>query len=492
MQKYALRNHSFAGGTMTGKLRLGLTLGWLILITTACGRTPAATPDTQATIDAAIAATGAAHAAQQAAIDAAVQATVTAQAISLATPTAAQSTNQAVAELTPTPAIQASDATLPAPVPAPETVTMSEEELAALIDQAVTEAILATTQYSDAAAEAAADNVVTPEEVQTVEIYVSGAEEAIALAEELLNSYAALYGDLATETIVALEEMNQSLQELTELAAAMNVTLAQINSTLAQGVTLAEETIAQLESAAQAASAKADAVQSQLQSWAATRPAHLAQLNPAAPAAGPGQPTDPQAAIQSAFEFVQAGQQALADGSISPEELTSLAQLGANAGAVLNAQQAAQLQQLAGSVNAANQLLAQGNLAELQPALTQLGVDSALAIPPNQVAGDLPGSLQMALSFVANGQQAMADQNISAAEFAALAQLGANARAGLEAHGGPQMQQLTGSIDDITAQIARGNLNDAGGALNQFGNSLDSPPDIEKPTLPDKPARPRN
>ncbi|MEA3396073.1 MAG: hypothetical protein U9R05_01245 [Chloroflexota bacterium] len=38
------------------------------------------------------------------------------------------------------------------------------------------------------------------------------------------------------------------------------------------------------------------------------------------------------------------------------------------------------------------------------------------------------------------------------------AQLGANASAGLNAHGGPQLRQFSGSINDITGQLARGQM----------------------------------
>jgi hypothetical protein len=367
---------------------------------------------------------------------------------------------------------------------------MSEEELAALIDQAVTEAILATEQYSTATTDATADSTVTPEEVQTIEVYVAGAEEAIALAEELIYIYYDLYGAMATETVAAIEEINQSLQYIAEYAVVMTATLEEMNSTLEQGLELAEETITQLETVAETAAENLGSIEEQVQTWAAIREAQIDSLPLDVQ---PNQiATDPQGAVQSAFDFIGAGHQALADGAISPEELSTLAQLGANASASLNAQENAQFQQIAGSVNNITGQIANGNLPQAQEALSQLGVDTALAVQPNQVAGDFQGAIQAAFSFADAGNQALADGNISVGELANLAQLGANASASLNAHGGPQLQQLSGSINDITGQVARGDVPQAQDTLNRFGNSLGSMPEVQKLSLPDveKPAPP--
>jgi hypothetical protein len=470
----------------TKNIAILLIMGSLLLLNLAC----AARQDTQAAIDAAVAATGNAQLANQATIDAAVQATTAAQQVSQATLEAAvQATQTAQPVSQPTP--EAASVATQTPVTSAEYVTMSEEELAALIDQAVTEAVAAAEQTSTAATEATADGTVTTAEVQTVEVYVSAADDAIALAEELLNVYYDLYGDMAGDAITAIEEMNETLTYIAATTDEMTAALNEINSTLEQGLALAEETITELEGAAQTAGEQADNVKQEMQAWATIRQSQFEAIETAASSIQPNQiATDPAGAIQSAFDFISVGQEITADGNVSPEELATLVQLGANASASLNSQNISQFQQLAGSINAITEQFNQGNLPQAQAALTQLGADTAMAIQPTQVAGDLAGAVQIALDFANTGQQALADGAISVPELAALAQLGANAGASLDAHAGPQFGQLSGSINDITGQLARGEVAQAQQALTRFGNTLGTVPDLSKPTLPEKPTLP--
>ena len=103
---------------MTMKVKTGrnailiLGLSMLVVATLACGETPpTATPDTQATVDAAIAATSTAQVSVQATVAAAVE----------ATGVAAQATSTAA----------------PSPASSAEYVTMTEEELAAILQMTV-------------------------------------------------------------------------------------------------------------------------------------------------------------------------------------------------------------------------------------------------------------------------------------------------------------------------------------------------------------------
>ena len=73
-------------------------------------------------------------------------------------------------------------------------------------------------------------------------------------------------------------------------------------------------------------------------------------------------------------------------------------------------------------------------------------------------------------------RQSLADRTISQDELANIAQIGANAAAGLSAQGGPQLQQLAGSIDDLTAQLARGQIPQASANLGSLQAMLDSLP----------------
>jgi hypothetical protein len=63
-------------------------------------------------------------------------------------------------------------------------------------------------------------------------------------------------------------------------------------------------------------------------------------------------------------------------------------------------------------------------------------------------------------------------QRLTPDELTTIAQLGANAKAGLAAQNQPQLQQLSGTISTITEQLARGNFSQARGSLDQFNSSL--------------------
>ncbi|MFQ5612653.1 MAG: hypothetical protein ACE5H9_11030 [Anaerolineae bacterium] len=455
----------------------------LILLTLACGlSSTATTSNPQATIDAAVAATGNAQAAVQATIDAAVQATAEAGSTEAGAPVVI---SQTITVVEPTPAATT------APETSDEYVTMTEEELVAAIDQAVAEAVAATEESTTATADATADATLTEEEVQTVEVYVSGAEEAVAAAEELIMLYYDLYGEQAAETLATVEEISDSLEEIAAYTAAMAASLEEIDNTLAAGLELAEETIAELEAAAQAAGSQAEQVQQQVQTWMVDYPAQVEERVASALTTQPNQvATDPQGAVQSAFEFVSAGQAALGDGRVSAEELATLAQLGANASASLNAQGNPQLQQVSGMITATTEQMARGNVSQASEMLSQLGLSTAQSVQPSQVATDLQGAIGIALEFATTGQQALADGTVSGAELATLTQLAANTSASLNAQGIPQLQQLSGSASQITEQLAMGNVSQAQMGLNDFGNSLATLPEVSSPSIADRPAAP--
>ncbi len=377
---------------------LTLVVGLLVITAVGCGGgAPSGgpprgvEPDTQATVRAAIAGTSTAQAGTQATIDTAVQATGEAQTSAQATTDAAaqgateaqasvQATTDAAVQATVVAetnvqatvdaAVQATVAAAPTPTPSAEYVALTEEELAALIDQAVAEATAATQASSVAAAEATADDAVNQEEVITVAVSLVEAEEAIAYAEDLIAAYYDLYGDLATETLVTLQAIEQDLAMMAESMVAINATLQEINTTLEQGLALAEETIAQMENAAQTAYDKASEAQMQTQGLIQDLQAELGNRAATALSVQPNNvATDRQAAIQSAFDYLDAVSQSLADNTISSSELANIAQLGANASASLSAQGGPQLQQLSGSVNDITAQLARGQVPQAQASM---------------------------------------------------------------------------------------------------------------------------
>jgi len=332
---------------------LGLTL-----LLAACGSHTLATPDTQSTIDAAVAGTATAQVSIQATIDAAVLATATAQA-TIAIPT-------------------------PPATPSAEYITLTEEELAALIDQAVADAAAATEASSTATTQATADNVVTQEEVVVIEVQVTSAEEAIAYAEELLAAYYGLYGELATETLYLLQEIEDDLALMAESTAALAAALVDINNTLEQGVAMAEETINQLEATAQEVAGKAEEVQRAKATWQTALQEELAQRATQALSIPPNAVAEDRiSALQSAFDYLDTVQAALTDEKISPDELTQIAQLGANASASLDQHGGPQLQQFSGNINQITEQLARGQVTHAREGLgaLQSGLGNRPSLP---------------------------------------------------------------------------------------------------------------
>ncbi len=322
---------------------LTLIIVLLVSVAIACGGTASldATPDTQSTVEAAIAATGTAQANLQATIDAAVAAT--------ATSVAAEAT------------------AVPSPTPSVEYVTLTEEELAALIDQAVSDATVATQECATATTAATADDTVTQEEVDTMEVYVMVADETIAYAEELIYAYYDLYGELATETLVLLQAIEEDLSTLAGEAEAIYDMLQEAAVILEQGLALTEEAITQLATTAQAAGDKAAEIQTQNQAWFQNRQAELENRAATALSTPAGNvATDRKGALLSAFDYVDAVRAGLADNKISPAELAHIAQLGANASASLNAHGGPQLQQFSGSINDITGQLARGQMPQAQ------------------------------------------------------------------------------------------------------------------------------
>jgi len=391
-----------------------LRVGLLILILLAGCRAPRAlAPDIQATIDAAIAATNTAQASAQATpdaapgtqatIDAAVAATNAVQASAQATPDAAPDTQatgyaavaatgtaQANVQVTVDAAVEATSVAAPTPTPSAEHVTMTEEELAALIDQAVAEADAATQEYSAATAEATADDAITQEELEMMQSYAVLAEDAIAYADELISLYYDLYAELAVEMIDVLVAIEEDLATLAETAAAMNAMLEEVDAILEQGLELADETIDQLEDAARAAAGYAAEAHAQTLAWMEKCQAGLENRVARALAVQPNNiAADPKDALQSAFLYVDAVRQAVSGNNVSKAELANIAQLGANANASLAAQGGPQLQQLSGTIKGITEQLARGNVAQataglgaLEASLGSIPAKPSLPKPP--------------------------------------------------------------------------------------------------------------
>jgi hypothetical protein len=283
---------------MKSLLRILVTSFVLAGILTACGM-PAATPLTDEVINTAVAGT------QQ--VQALAQATV----------------NTSV--LTAMPAT-------PTPGPPVEYVTLTEEELTALIDETVAEAIAATEQTTSAVTTTTSDDTVTSEEVTYLYDYYYYADYYVEYAEDLLKEYYNLYADLAGEMIVELNAIESELSQMNETLSSIDLSLQEISGTLEQGLAVAEETIAQLETTSQTAQTNAQELKTQAQDMMSTlqldqegRLQNISQLQPN------NIPTDRISSLQTAFEFLDTAKFAMGDNKLSRDELMSLAQLGTNA-----------------------------------------------------------------------------------------------------------------------------------------------------------------
>ncbi|MEW5939736.1 MAG: hypothetical protein AB1750_08760 [Chloroflexota bacterium] len=239
---------------------------------------------------------------------------------------------QALGQATVNAAVLTAMPATPTPGPTVEYVNMTEEELAALIDEAVAEAVAATEATTTAVTTTTSDDAVTTEEVVYVYDYYYYADYYVEYAEDLMAQYYALYADLAYEMTAELHAIEAELNQLNETLSSIDQSLQEISSTLEQGLELAQSAIDQLESAAQQAQTRAQAVQTQAQDMMTVlhndQQGRLDQISQIQPNSVP---TDRLAALQSGFDFIDAAKNALGDNKLSRDELMNLAQLGANA-----------------------------------------------------------------------------------------------------------------------------------------------------------------
>lgn len=352
----------------------------LVFLSLACESTAKVPPtettvDTQATIEAAVAATANAETSMQATISASVAGTSTAQ------------------PPQPTSTISEPQPPIPTPTPSVEYVTLTEEELAALIEQSVNEAVAASEQASSATTQATSDNTLTAEEVAMMEAYYLATEEAIYLADEAIGAYYDLYAELATETLELLIALEEDLSAIAQNTETMEASIQLISDTLSQGAEIAQETITQLNQAAQQANANLAEAQTQVQSWATTlqsnrdnRAQNVLSVQPDNIA------TDFQSALANAFGFVDGIHIALGDNKLTKDELNGIALLGANASASLNAQGGPKLKGFSEKINSITVQLAKGQIPQ---AKTSLGDFEAVLgnRPANLPSINLPSSI---------------------------------------------------------------------------------------------------
>lgn len=107
--------------------------------------------------------------------------------------------------------------------------------------------------------------------------------------------------------------------------------------------------------------------------------------------------------------------------------------------------------------------------------------NNALAVKPNNVPTDLKGTATSVSTYLDTVRGALGDSKITKQELSSISLAGANAVAGLNAHGGTQFQGLSNSINSMTKQIARGETPKAKSSfsgLEQSAKALSSVPSL--------------
>lgn len=338
---------------MQTNFRAGISIIFLMVVTLACGGTAATsiapTEDTTNTVNTAVAGT------QQG--QALAQATV----------------NSSVLTAMPAPAT-------PTPAPTVDYVTLTEEELAALIDEAVAEAVTATEQTTTAVTTTTTDDAITSEEVAYMYEYYYNADYYVQNAEDLIAEYYTLYADLATEMITELNAIESELNQMNETLNSIDSSLQEINSTIQQGAATTQEAIAQLENAATSAQTNAQELQTQAQDMISVLQTDQQGRVDAISNIQPNNiPTDKIAALQSAFTFIDAANGAMSDNKLSKDELMNIAQLGANAQAGFQSFGGAggpgpaglDLSQFSGKFNEITTQFARGQIPQARGSVTQ-------------------------------------------------------------------------------------------------------------------------
>ena len=354
---------------------------WLIVLFALVGCSNAKpTVDAQATINAAVQATTVAQANAQATVDFMVKQTVAAQ------PTQPPTATPAVVKTT-----AATTGATPTKVPATVTpsvtyVTMTEEELAALIDQAVKEATAATTTASTTTTTYAADGTLTTQEVEAMILAASAAQTEIAQAESAVQAYYDLYGAMAAETLATLQAIEQDLNSMATSMNSMAQSLAQISNTLAQGLTLATNQITQLQTYATQASQAAAAAQNKSKNWTPTVQKELnTRATNALNTKPTNVPTDLKSTLTSVNSYIDTVKSALGDSKINKTELQAISLAGANATAGLSKFGGTEGQALTNSINNMTKQIARGETPKAKSSLS--GLESSARSMPSIPSG---------------------------------------------------------------------------------------------------------
>ncbi len=316
---------------------MAITIFLFLAACTAPGPTasPSATPDLQATIDAALAGTQAAEANLQATVDAAIAAT-------------------AQAAVTPTGA------------------DLSEQSEEATVDEIETtvDSCASNTAAASTASEATSDDALTAEEADQIYTYYQLAYADLEEAYALLSGYYAFYGELAQESLDLLHDLEEDLDDLNAALGELNTAILIIQTQLIAGATPSAGDIARLETAADSANTAADNARTMAGTWATAHEIEIAEraaeVNYTIAEAIPANRVD---TITSVYTFLDDLKAALLDRVISADELALLLVDRANALAGIDAHGGATLQKAVDPLNQITVMIATGNFPAARAAI---------------------------------------------------------------------------------------------------------------------------
>jgi hypothetical protein len=243
----------------------------------------------------------------------------------------------------------------PTPKPSVDPYTLTEEELAALIDASCEEAATASAEASTATTQATSDGIYTEEEIYETIYYVYDAEAAIAYAEELLYLYYDLYGAYASEALDLLYAVEEDLDELATAMTEIEAILSQGAETASAAIEQINTTLATVQTKAADAQAKAQEFKEKLPAALQERENRFASLSPTEVA------SDRDGALLQVYAYLDSVKSAFADRKISPDEMGQIAQLAANAQAGINQGGGPLLKNFGGNIDGITRNLSRGN-----------------------------------------------------------------------------------------------------------------------------------
>lgn len=236
---------------------------------------------------------------------------------------------------------------------------LTEEDLEALIDEAVNTALNASAEVSSTTSDATYDNMVSDQEVVYVSYAVAYADEAIAYAEYLLDVYYDVYGAYADDAIGALYEVESELESISNSLDAME-------ELLYQGADAVNAAMTELNDAAMQMEDKLTSAQENTQNWLSSyqatldaRQFELQNLQPNMEAMDRSQMVD---MINGYVDEIRAG---VNDGRLDRDEIQRITQSGVNAQSAINKFGGGQMQGWSDSITNMNRLASQGNSLEL-------------------------------------------------------------------------------------------------------------------------------